>query len=77
MGEPVPLGIKINCAIRLPLGMVQGGNGVHAIILISLLLSESITPGNTKSPDRVVEDLPSNNACVSGGRGPEIFVDNR
>ena len=71
------MGININCAIRLPFGTVQGGNGVHAIILISSVLSESMTPGSTKRPDNVVDDLPNNNACVLGGKGPVIFVDNK
>lgn len=77
MGEFIPAGININCATRLPVGIVQGGNGVHAIILISSVLSESMTPGNTKSPDNVVDDLPNNSACVLGGKGPEIFVDSK
>ena len=77
MGEFVPAGNNINCATRLPLGIVQGGNGVQAVTLISSVLSESTTPGNTKSPDNVVDDLPNNSACVFGGKGPEIFVDSK
>lgn len=71
------MGININCAMRLPSGTVQGGNGVHAMILILSVLSGSITPGNTKSPDNVVEDLPISKACVLGGKGPETSVNNR
>ena len=47
------------------------------MILISSTLSESTTPGKTKRPDNVVEDLPINRACVSGGNGPLTFVDNK
>lgn len=73
----LPTGINISWAIRLPLGTVQGGNGVQAIILISSVVSGSMTPGSTKSPDRVVEDLPNRSACVLGGRGPETPVESK
>ena len=36
-----------------------------------------MTPGNTKSPGNVVDDLPNNSACVLGGKGSETFVDSK